>query len=143
MGFPGAVMAQLKILMADDEAEALAAMAKALARQDYNVITAADGQEAWEKIKTEDPDIILLDLIMPKMHGLTILKKLRDEPLPDRCQPVVIVSALGELEDVQKGFAQKADHYITKPCTLETVLKAVRLMQELIEKENLKKGRTL
>jgi CheY-like chemotaxis protein len=124
----------LKVLMADDEEEALEVMARAVSRRGYTVIKAFDGQEAWEKIKTEDPDIILLDLMMPRMHGLTILKKLREDPLPNRLQPVVIISALDELEDVKKGFAHEADHYVTKPCTIETVLKAVQMMHEIIDK---------
>lgn len=128
--------ATLKILIADDEPEVLNVMAKALTRQGYVVIKAADGQEAWDKIRKEDPDIILLDLIMPNMHGLTILKRLRESPLPGRYQPVVIISALNELEDVRKGFACEADHYITKPCTTETVLKAVAMMHELVNKKS-------
>lgn len=128
-------MENLKILIADDEPEVLDVMARALTRQGYFAIKAADGQEAWDKIKSENPDIILLDLIMPKMHGLTILKRLRESPLPGRYQPVVIISALNELEDVRKGFAHEADHYITKPCTTETVLKAVSMMREIINKK--------
>jgi len=126
--------------MADDEEDALDIMARAVSRRGYTVVKAIDGQEAWEKIKKEDPDIILLDLMMPRMHGLTILKKLREDPLPGRIQPVVIISALNELEDVKKGFAHEADHYITKPCTVDTVLKAVQMMCELIEKQQDKKG---
>ena len=128
-------MENLKILIADDEPEVLNVMARALTRQGYVVVRAADGQEAWEKIKKENPDIILLDLIMPGMHGLTILKRLRENPLPDRYQPGVIISALNELEDVRKGFAHDVDHYITKPCTTETVLKAVQMMEELVNKK--------
>ena len=133
-------MKSLKVLMADDEEEVLEVMARAVSRRGYTVIKALDGQEAWEKIKKEDPDIILLDLIMPKMHGLTILKKLREDPLPNRLQPVVIISALDELEDVRKGFAQEADHYVTKPCTIETVLKAVQMMQEILDKHQSHRG---
>lgn len=126
----------LKVLVADDEPEVLEIMAKAVALRGYAVVQACDGQDAWEKIKKEDPDIILLDLIMPGMHGLTILKKLREDPLPGRHQPVVIISGLGELQDVQKGFAHAADHYITKPCAIDTVLRAVEMMHELIDKKD-------
>ncbi|MCX5681567.1 MAG: response regulator, partial [Candidatus Omnitrophica bacterium] len=129
------IMKNFKVLIADDEPEVLNVMARALTRKGYVVVKATDGQEAFDKIKSENPDIILLDLIMPKMHGLTILTKLRENPLPDRYQPVVIISALSELEDVRRGFACDADHYITKPCTAETVLKAVYMMQELVDKK--------
>ena len=132
-------MSTLRVLIADDEVHVLDVMARALEREGYIVIKATNGQEAWDKIKKEDPDIILLDLIMPDMHGLTILRKLKEDPLPNRYQPVVIVSALGELEDVKKGFLLQADHYITKPCTMETVLKAVSMMRDLIKEKMQKK----
>jgi len=133
-------MEPLKVLMADDEEETLDIMARAIGRRGYRVVKALDGQEAWDKIKKENPDIILLDLMMPGMHGLTILKKLREDPLPNRLQPVVIISALNELEDVKKGFAHEADHYITKPCTVETVLKAVQMMKEMIDQNKSRPG---
>ncbi len=130
-------MDKIKILMADDEIETLDVMARSVEREGYAVVRASNGQEAWDKIKKEDPDIILLDLIMPDMHGLTILRKLRENPLPLKWQPVVIISALGELEDVKKGFSLEADHYISKPCDMSTVLKAIRMMHELIKKNKI------
>ena len=123
----------LKILMADDEPEALEIMAKKVASQGYQVTTATNGQEAWEKIQKETPDIILLDLIMPKMDGFEVLKQLRASPTSLRkWQPVIIISAKGELEDIQQSFSLAADHYLTKPCTINDVLKAIKLMAQLI-----------
>jgi DNA-binding response OmpR family regulator len=75
---------------------------------------------------------VLLDLTMPRMDGLTVLKNLREHPPVDKWQPVIIVSALGELEDMQKGMALEADHYLTKPCQMEDVLRAIRTMLILI-----------
>ena len=131
-------MQNIKVLMADDESDTLDVMAKSVEREGYCVVKASNGQEAWDKIKKENPDIILLDLIMPDMHGFTILKKLREDPLPHKWQPVVIISALGELDDVKKGFSLEADHYIAKPCTMETVLKTLRMMKEVIDQKNSK-----
>ena len=125
-------MKKFKVLIADDEPDILKVMVKAVKAHGYDVVSAANGQEAWDKIKKDNPDIILLDLIMPEMHGLTILKKLKQDPLPGKWQPVIIISALGELEDVKKGFSFEAEHYITKPCTLETILKAVDMMARQI-----------
>ncbi|MDP8266352.1 MAG: response regulator [Candidatus Aceula meridiana] len=128
-------MKTLKVLIADDEPDILEVMVKAVKGHGYDVVSAENGQEAWDKIKEDNPDIVLLDLIMPEMHGLTILKRLKENPSPDKWQPVVIISALGELEDVKKGFSLEADHYITKPCTIETVLKAVDIMASQIKQK--------
>jgi len=128
-------MKTLKVLIADDEPDILEVMVKAVKGHGYDVVSADNGQEAWDKIKKDNPDIILLDLIMPRMHGLTILKKLKEDPLPDKWQPVILISALGELEDVKKGFSFEAEHYITKPCTIETVLKAVDMMARQIKQK--------
>lgn len=126
-------MSDLKILIADDEPDVLSAMARKIEREGYAVIKAADGEEAWTRIQSDSPDIVILDLTMPKMDGLAVLKNLRENPpSPDKWQPVIIVSARGELQDMQKGFSMEADHYITKPCKMEDVIKGIRLMANLI-----------
>ena len=85
----------LKILIADDEPEILEIMAKKITQEGFDVIPAIDGQEAWEKIQVESPDVIVLDLNMPKMNGFEVLKELRDHPSPEKWQPVIIVSTRG------------------------------------------------
>lgn len=122
----------IKILMADDEEDILSVMAKKISKEGYLVVTASDGQEAWDKIKSESPDVILLDLTMPKLDGFQVLKNLRDNPPTNKWQPVIIVSARRELEDMQKGFSMEADHYISKPCTVSDIIKAIHLMVKLI-----------
>jgi DNA-binding response OmpR family regulator len=129
-------MPQLKVLLADDESGILEIMAKKVATQGYQVVTATNGRQAWDKIVSEDPDIILLDITMPEMTGLEILKKLRSEPPSKKWQPVIIVSALGEMGHIQEGLDLEADHYLTKPCSIENVIKAVRLMTALIPMRN-------
>ena len=125
-------MLNLKILMADDEPEVLGIMAKKIATQGYTVITAEDGEEAWKKIQNESPDIILLDLNMPKMDGFEVLRLLRENPLDAKWQPVIIISARTELEAVKKGLSMEAEHYILKPCSVDNILKAIKLMASLI-----------
>ncbi len=122
----------LKILMADDEPEILEIMAKKIAQEGFDVIQAIDGQEAWEKIQSESPDVVLLDLNMPKMNGFEVLKALRDHPSPEKWQPVIIVSTRGELEDIQKGLSLEAEHYLVKPCSVDNILKAIQLVAKLI-----------
>ncbi len=125
-------MDSLKVLIADDETEVLTIMARKVREAGYSVTTARDGCEAWDRIQAEDPDIVLLDLIMPKMDGYAVLEKLRQDAVERKWRPVIIVSAQGELDDIHKGFALEADHYITKPCRMEDILKGIRLMARLI-----------
>ena len=126
------MMSKLKILIADDEADVLKIMSKKILSQGYQVVTAKDGEEAWEKIQSESPDMVLLDLNMPKLNGFEVLKAMRDHPPADKWQPVIIISTRNELADIQKGLALDAEHYITKPCTIEDVLKGITLMAKLI-----------
>ena len=121
-----------KILIADDEPEILEIMARKISLEGYSVVTACDGQEAWEKIESENPDVIMLDLTMPRMGGLEVLKKLRENPPGPKWQPVIIVSALNELKHIEAGLSLEADHYITKPCTMVDILKGIRLMLSLV-----------
>lgn len=125
-------MPNIKVLMADDEPEVLEIMAKKVAHQGFDVLTAHDGEEAWQKICQESPDVILLDLTMPKRDGFEVLKELRQNPPTSKWQPVIIVSARGELQDMKKGYDLEADHYIIKPCNISDVVKAIKLMVSLI-----------
>jgi DNA-binding response OmpR family regulator len=127
----------IKILIADDEDAVLEIMARKIASQNYEVITAKDGQEAWDKIVSGVPDVIILDLNMPKMSGWALLSRLRQNPPTKRWQPVIIVSAQNELESFQKGMNLEADHYLTKPCPIEDILKAIRLMLSLVSQHNI------
>jgi CheY-like chemotaxis protein len=97
-------MTRLKVLMADDEPDVLTIMAKKVIAAGYDVIMATDGQQAWDKIVADDPDVILLDVTMPKLDGFEVLKRLRENPPSKKWQPVIIVSAREELQDIQKGF---------------------------------------
>ena len=125
-------MVPLRVLMADDEPDVLSVMAKKIKAAGYDIITAVDGQEAWDKIIVENPDIILLDITMPKLEGFEVLKRLRETPPTKKWQPVIIISAREELKDIQKGYSLEADHYLTKPCNIDDVLNGIRLMAKLI-----------
>jgi CheY-like chemotaxis protein len=126
----------IKILIADDEEVVLEIMARKIASQGYEVITAKNGQEAWNKIVSEIPDVIVLDLNMPVMDGWAVLTRLRQEPPTKRWQPVIIVSAQNEMGSFKKGVDLEADHYLSKPCQIEDVLKSIRLMLSLIPQRN-------
>jgi DNA-binding response OmpR family regulator len=129
-------MPLVKILIADDEPAVLEIMARKVASAGFQVITAKDGKEAWEKIQQYVPDIVLLDLVMPHMDGFAVLNALRKNPPSNKWIPAIIISALDEVRNMQKSFELQADHYLIKPCTIEEILRAIKLMIPLIPLRN-------
>ena len=109
---------QPTVLIADDEPEVLNVVKRFLTRKGYDMVTAANGAEALGKSKVQKPDIILLDINMPEMDGMTVCRKLREDPLT-RLTPIVFVSARGKTDDKVSGLNIGADDYITKPFELE------------------------
>jgi len=128
----GGVMSKLKVLVADDEQDVVEVIGKKIAQEGFDIVLAYDGEDAWNKIQSEVPDIVLLDINMPKKNGFEVLKEIRKNPPQDKWIPVIIVSARRELNDMQKGFDLEADHYLTKPCSIKNVLKSISLMAQLI-----------
>ncbi len=122
----------LKILVADDEPDVLAITARKLREAGFKVVTAVDGEDALVLFNSEEPDILVLDVNMPRKDGLEVLRQVKAAPASKRWIPVIIVSAQGELEDMRRGFDLQADHYLTKPCRMEDIVQAVRLMATLI-----------
>ncbi|OGX18350.1 MAG: hypothetical protein A3K83_06315 [Omnitrophica WOR_2 bacterium RBG_13_44_8b] len=120
-----------KLLLVDDEKEIVEALQPRLIREGYDVVVAYDGEEALAKVKLDNPDIILLDLMLPKLNGFQVLKEIRQK-FKDKWRPVIIISAQTELETVRKSYNMEADHYLTKPCSIENVLRGIRTMISLI-----------
>ena len=120
-----------KILVVDDEKDVVESVASGLKRREYDVCVAYDGQAALEQVKEFNPDVILLDLTMPKLNGFEVLKEIREKH-NDRWRPVIIVSAHAELETFRQCYSMEADHYLTKPCTMEHILKGIETMISLI-----------
>ncbi|MCX5697142.1 MAG: response regulator [Candidatus Omnitrophica bacterium] len=120
-----------KILVVDDERDVVETLESRLLKEGYAVATAYDGEEALAKVKADDPDIILLDLALPKLNGFEVLKRVR-ELYTDKWRPVIIISAQNELNSIKKGYSLEADHYLTKPCTIENILRAIETMISLI-----------
>lgn len=120
-----------KVLVVDDEKAIVEHIKASLIKNGYEADVAFDGEEALAKVKTYDPDVIILDLVMPKMNGFDVLTKLR-ENTNDKWRPVLIVSANTELEALEKCYNLKADHYITKPYKLDDLLRGVQILISLI-----------
>lgn len=120
-----------KLLLVDDEKDIAAALQKRLTREGYEVITAFDGEEAINKVKENNPDIILLDLMLPKLNGFEVLREIRQNHT-DKWRPIIIISAKTELESVKNCYGLEADHYLTKPCSIEKVIEGIETMLSLI-----------
>jgi len=120
-----------KILVADDEQDIRETIRGRLIREGYEVATAADGDEALIKFEQAKPDIVLLDLMMPKRNGFAVLHEIRTK-YTDKWRPIIIVSAKDDLESTKQAYKMEADHYLTKPCTMEQVLNGIKTMISLI-----------
>lgn len=118
-------MARKKILLVDDADTILMMERMILNKGGYELITAKDGQEAVAKAVTERPDLILLDIVMPRMNGLEALKQLRSQE-ETKAIPIMMVTTRGEEENMEAGFANGCDEYITKPLNGSEVLAKVR-----------------
>lgn len=116
-----------KILIVDDEPNILMSLEYTFKKKDFLVFIARDGEEALELLKTEQPNIILLDIMMPKVDGyatLEIIKK--DERLKD-CK-VIFLSAKNKEYDIKKGLSLGADAFITKPFSIKNLVKKVETL---------------
>lgn len=120
-----------KLLLVDDDKEIVETLQKRLKAENYDVVVAFDGEEALLKVKQDNPDIILLDLMLPKMNGLEVLKEIRQNH-KDKWRPVIIISAKTDLDSFKEGYSLEADHYLAKPCDFENILHGIRTMISLI-----------
>lgn len=103
-----------KILACDDEKHIVRLVQVNLERAGYQVVTANDGKEALQKVAEENPDLVVLDVMMPYMDGFEVLQNLRRNP-STRDIPVIMLTAKAQDADVFKGWQSGVDCYLTKP----------------------------
>ena len=116
---------KMKILIVDDEPLNVDYIEQRLEDLDYQILTATDGQQALNTIKSEHPDLILLDLMMPVLDGFAVLAEVKaDTDLRDT--PVIIISADHDSKSIVRGIKQGADDYLTKPVNHELLMKKVK-----------------
>lgn len=113
-----------KILLAEDEKMIADMYSTKFTLEGYEVVTARDGAEALAMAKSEKPDIILLDIIMPKLDGFAALKSIREDAIL-KSTPVILLTNLGQEDDIKKGKQLGADDYFVK---------ANHSPQEIVEK---------
>ena len=120
-----------RILVVDDERHIVRLVEVNLQRAGYEVLTAYDGVEALEKIKADKPEMIILDVMMPRMDGFEVLKDLRANP-DTKDIPVIMLTAKAQDADIFKGWSSGVDSYLTKPFNPRELLAFVqRIFQSL------------
>ncbi|MDO4649217.1 MAG: response regulator transcription factor [Eubacteriales bacterium] len=115
----------MKVLIAEDTADLNRVLTVALEHQGYDVDSALDGQEASDLIDSNGYDVIILDIMMPKKDGITVLKELRAKHI---ITPVLLLTAKTEVDDRVTGLDSGADDYLTKPFAMKELLARVRAM---------------
>lgn len=114
-----------KVLVVDDSTIILKITESALRSAGFQVITAENGRQALLKAKTEKPDLILTDIMMPEMDGLTLCEEIRKDPITQRI-PIIIVSAKGQKKDVLDALKRGANGYIVKPFSSKDLILRVK-----------------
>jgi len=110
------------ILTADDDPQLLRLITRNLQLEGYVVLSASDGQQALEEIERSMPDLVLLDVMMPKMDGFTVCQRVREFS----AVPIIIVTARGQDQEKVRGLDLGADDYLTKPFSVDELLARVR-----------------
>jgi len=103
-----------KVLIVDDEPNIVAALEYLLQRSGYEIRAAANGEEALEQVQAFVPDLVLLDVMMPRRSGFDVCQRIREHPEWGRIK-ILMLSAKGREADASKGLSLGADAYITKP----------------------------
>ncbi len=116
-----------KILIAEDDLVSQQVLAMRLEINDFEVIAVADGEEALNKAKQEKPDLVILDLMLPKISGFEVCRMLKFD---DDCKniPIIILSSLSSQQEREKAIQNGADEYFIKPFDLDLLVKKIRDM---------------
>ncbi len=121
-----------KVLVVDDTEKNVKLLADLLTFKGYSVVTAGGGREALEKVVSERPDIVLLDVMMPDINGYDVCRKIREDPASG-ILPVVMVTALDPSQERVKGLEAGADDFLTKPINQGELLARVRSLLRIKE----------
>ena len=123
---------QYNVLAVDDIPINLVLVQKMLAKFNFKMRTAANGQQALDAVAEQKPDLILLDLMMPGIDGFEVIRRLKENPDTADIR-IVILSALNTNDDVVKGFSVGADDFIMKPIIMEKLLTTVITQIQIVQ----------
>ena|SRR5258708_7096459 len=119
-----------RILVVEDEADIADGLKARLELEKFEIILAKDGQSGVEKARTEKPDMIILDVMIPKIDGYDVCKILKTE-IKTQDIPILILTALPHVEDAEKAFAAGANDFMNKPYTNDRLIHKVRKLLHL------------
>jgi two-component system alkaline phosphatase synthesis response regulator PhoP len=132
-------MVKGRILVVDDEIYIVHILDFSLGMEGYEVLTALDGEQALERVRSEKPDLVVLDIMMPKLDGYEVCRAIKSDPAT-RNTPVILLSAKGRNVDQKMGFDVGADDYITKPFSPRKLVERINSLlgqaQAVSEKTN-------
>lgn len=114
-----------KILLVDDSATVLMMERMILATERFEIVVASNGEEAQEKARREQPNLILMDVVMPRMNGIQACKALRQDPATKHI-PIILVTTRGEAETMEQAYESGCNDYVTKPVNSAELLGKVR-----------------
>jgi len=117
-------MAKKRVIVIDDEEEVLSLLKDSLTGFGFDVMVCQDSKYAWYGIKTFNPDLILLDILMPNIGGFQICEMLNNDP-QIRGIPIIIISGFGDLIDLKRAYQLGVVGYLVKPFTLNDLSKEV------------------
>lgn len=115
----------MKILLVDDEPKLLEQLSQSLTADKYDVDTATDGEAALDKLFANPYDLILLDIMLPRTDGLSVLREMRQAEIKT---PVLLLTAKGDIEDRIKGLDLGADDYLAKPFSIAELMARIRAL---------------
>jgi DNA-binding response OmpR family regulator len=114
-----------KILLVDDSATILMMERMILTKFRYDIVTATDGEDAVVKAVAEQPDLILMDVVMPRLNGFDACRRLREIETM-RSTPIIMVTTRGELNNMESGYESGCNDYVTKPINTVELLAKIR-----------------
>ncbi len=114
-----------RVLVVDDHPPTVELIRDALVREGFAVLSAANGAECLRKVQAHQPDLVVLDIVMPVMDGLKTLRALRGKPETENL-PVIVLTVRTRAADVLAGWAAGADIYLTKPCKIQHLVATVK-----------------
>lgn len=123
-----------KILIVEDEKDILQLVKLYLEKEGYRTVTASTGSEGLAQVRTEKPDLVVLDLMLPEIDGLEICRRLRSTP-DTSMLPIIILTAKAEESDTIVGLELGADDYVTKPFSPKTLVARVKALFRRLERK--------
>jgi CheY-like chemotaxis protein len=111
-----------RILVVDDEPDIVRVVVKIMEARGHTVATAKDGVEAIDRVKADPPDVVILDLNLPKIDGYEVCKRIKGDPATQHVPVVMMTAAYVSVEDAQTGSQAGADEYVVKPFLREVLV---------------------